>query len=313
MTINDNEQTNYYNDLENYLDGLDEKELLFNKVYLNNFKKEDNLCCICLEFNNSQSRILNCGCSNRFHQECIKQLKKKKINNCPLCRKEIKSYKTVNYKNLCYSFIILSIIIFLITPWILIFLTTTIVNPMIFILFPSELKYCDNYYLKCEYLPIKGILINNTINAINTFDIISKIKKENYNTNYEIVSLYKYIEHENNKSETCINFSTNKFKNYKVAIDYYKNSIGKEINIYISKTNKKYCKLNYKFYNKKKFTLNMISLSSQINLLVLLLMIFIFDKNINVYNKFTLFILPIPIITYILIQVIYLFVLKELL
>ena len=152
------------------------------------------------------------------------------------------AFKIRNALNLFFGFLI----IILISIYVPVFYSIILYHPLSFVLFPSELKYCDNKYMRCKYYQVKAILFNNTINE----------KFNNFNIKYELESSYRYIDGFENK--TCVNLESHEFLTYQEVLTVSKKSIGIEKNIYIPFNNKNNCKLHYKFYNPKKFILNVL-------------------------------------------------------
>ena len=162
------------------------------------------VCVICLEYNNDTSIQLECGCNNYYHLDCIHELKKHQIQKCPLCNKIISSTLTTSTTTVrsesCATRVKMFFIAFILTIQSIIYLSMFsiifFIQPIKLLTMPSNLKYCDNYYIKCEYYQVNAILFNNTINTnIYNFDI-----------NYELVSSYKY--NDTNKTYICFNLDS---------------------------------------------------------------------------------------------------------
>ena len=280
----------YDNDLEN---NLDTKSNLDTK---NNIDQDN--CSICLEKNNNTSIKLECGCNNKYHIKCINELKKHKFKKCPLCLKKI-STNEVNEENDNIFIVFLKFILFILgCIYIINWFSISIIHPLSYIFNPSELKYCDNLYKKCEYYPVKAILFNNTINEkFNNFDI-----------KYELKSSYEYYNgFENN---ICVDLELHEFKTYQEVLILSKKSIGIEKYIYVRFDEKNNCKLHYKFYNPIKFILNVLVLLNiiwYIPLMIINITInnFVID-NVNKYLKILLLTLRfIVMIIYFIIQFTY--------
>lgn len=247
-------------------------------------KKTQDCCSICLEANNNTSIELECGCRNKFHSNCIKELKKHNIKKCPLCQKNINNENDNEISDFFVG-ILVSICLLIIFAYVVTFFSIFFINPIKYIIAPSETKYCDNIYYQCEYYPVKAVLINNTINE-NFYD---------FNIKYQLSSSYKYYNYKTNQSETCTNLESHEFITYPEADKVSKKSIGIEKNIFVPFDKKKSCKLHYKFYNPRKFILNALTLLNFIWLLPLgvsffLIKIYIEDdenlQNINnIYMK----------------------------
>ena len=77
---------------------------------------DENDCCICLQ--KLENNILQLDCSHLFHEKCINKWIKNN-NNCPMCRKNIKNNS--NNSKLFETFIILSIIVLLLSIFMIIF------------------------------------------------------------------------------------------------------------------------------------------------------------------------------------------------
>ena len=76
---------------------------------MNYYNLSDDICCICLEKNNETSKKLKCNCYNKFHLNCINNLKKYKFTKCPLCNKIINENNNNNinqYIDLFYKFLL---------------------------------------------------------------------------------------------------------------------------------------------------------------------------------------------------------------
>jgi hypothetical protein len=220
---------------------------LENSILINKDSIQDN-CSICLDVNDNSSIKLECNCGNKFHSKCIKKLKEMNFENCPLCKKKIFNFNKKIFTQILEIIFFIFFLLYLNTFGIGV-ISTTIINPIFYILTPSELKYCDNNYKKCEYYPIKAILSNNTINE----------KYNNFNIKYELLSSYKYIDYNTKQNKTCINLESHEFITYHEALIISKKNIGIEKNIFVPFDEKKNCKLYYKFYNKIKFILNQIT------------------------------------------------------
>ena len=108
---------------------------------------------------------------------------------------------------------------------------------------PSEFKYCDNYYLKCEYVKTSGKLYYN------------KIEKSysDFNIQYKLLSSYVYNIGELN--HTCINLESHIYDTYNEAYDVSNESIGTTKNFYYSNNDFNDCKLHYELYDPRKFAI----------------------------------------------------------
>lgn len=278
-------------DLENYQDNPNQIELTIKDNVNTNTNFQQDICSICLEQNNSSSITLECGCNNKFHSKCIDEIYKHNILKCPLCSQKI-SNKDYLYKQDIFGCINLLILIIKFCIGLLYFISffsTFVLKPMSFILYPSELKYCDNHYKKCEYYEVKAIISNNTIiEKYNNFDI-----------KYELLSSYEYNNDFEQKYKTCINLESHVFTSYSEALKVSKKSIGTEKNIYVPYGDKNNCKLTYKFYNYKKFILNVLTFLNFIWCLPMLISIGIIKYsndyyfNINIYARMLMGILHI--------------------
>lgn len=235
------------------------------------------ICSICLDTNNEHSMKLNCGCKSKFHKSCIRDLKIHNITQCPLCKRNAftttstsrsisrstsRSTSDMDIEDSPIFIVILTLVVtFFAFTWIASIIITTIT-----IFNPSEFKYCDDYYKKCDYYQTTGILINNTIKEkINSaFDI-----------KYELHSSYQYTElkpMEQNKpmeqiemiliNKTCLNLEFHEYDSSEEANKVSKKSIGlmKQFYIPYDTTIDTNCRLNYKWYSPKNFTLNVTSL-----------------------------------------------------
>jgi hypothetical protein len=271
---------NQDDDLENNLETSNQIELV--NINSENIQTNQDICSICLEQNGNTSIELKCKCGNKFHSNCVKELQKHNIKKCPLCKKNISGeniVENINYIHGCFT----TILFLFACVYMIIIIQTYIINPFNYIFAPSELKYCDNLYNKCEYYPVKAFLFNNTINEqFNNFDI-----------KYELVSSYKYIDYDTKQNKTCINLESHEFVTYIEVLKVSKKSIGIEKNIYVPfDNNKKQCKLSYKFYNPVKFILNVITLLNFIWIIPMVIsftMIITFvelDENIQNVNKY---------------------------
>jgi hypothetical protein len=250
-------------DLESNLETTNQIELI--DTDKKNLNQNEDCCSICLEQNNITSIELDCGCKNKFHLGCIDELKKHKITKCPLCKKNINRNNNHDIPNNIFFLIYLLIV----SIYMISFVSTTIINPVLYIFIPSELKYCDNKYYKCEYYSTKALLSNNTINEnLNNFDI-----------KYELLSSYEYLDYKNNQTKTCFNLESHEFITYQEVIKVSKKTIGIEKDIFVPFDNKKSCKLNYKFYNPKKFVLNVLTIINLILMISLLIPI----TFVNIY------------------------------
>lgn len=249
-------------DLENNLDTSNQIELinyeLINCEKVNNTNENKDYCSICLEMNNNTSIELKCKCGNKFHSNCVKNLKKHNIKICPLCKKNI--YDTANYNtDNNYNDLINGIEVFIKIIFFLFvgiyffsFMIIFIINPVKYIIFPSELKYCDNIYYKCEYYHTRAILKNNTINELY----------RDFNIKYQLLSSYEYFDYKTKKNTTCVNLESHEFIGLQEALKISQKSIGTEKDIFVpfnNNTNKS-CKLSYKFYDSIKFILNALTL-----------------------------------------------------
>lgn len=277
LNQDDDLENNLENNLENDLSCQNHIELSIKK---SNNNKDD--CSICLEPNDSTSVELECGCGNKFHINCAKILKKNKIKKCPICQKKINDFnERFNYHRESITKFIMFSFILLIIPYGISCFYTFVINPICYILIPTELTYCDNIYYKCEYYPARVILFNNTINEkFNDFEI-----------EYELLSSYEYIDKKTKQNKTCINLESHKFTTYQKALEVSKKSIGMKKDIFIPLDNDKPCKLHYKFYNPKKFILNILTLLNFIWLIPISIFVVIINycranENSQNINKF---------------------------
>jgi hypothetical protein len=283
-------------DLENNLDTLDSKN---NELVNKETNFDQNICAICLEKNNIMSINLDCGCNNKLHQQCIKNLKKHNFKKCPICSKKISTSGEINetYGEICRVLIGLLYCNFIGISFIS-FILISVIHPITWIVKPSELNYCDNQYRTCEYYQVKASLFNNTINEkINNFDI-----------EYELESSYKYIDGLENK--TCMSLEIHKFQSYYEVLTISKNSIGIEKIIYVPFDTKKKCKLHYKYYNPIKFILNVLVLIHIILYLPIIITSYLLNTLRNRYLNLLSFILnKIVFIIYFIIELIYILLL----
>ena len=219
----------------------------------NNNKKNEDICSICLENNDNSSLELKCKCGNKFHKKCIDDLNRFNIKKCPLCNKKLYnriSEEVVLTDNPCLRFLF----VILVSIYFLIYFTNVFVFPLRFLFYPSELKYCDNIYKKCEYYLTDGILVNNTINE-KFFD---------FDVKYELVSSYQYKL--GSVKKTCVNLESHDFVSLSNALEVSTRSIGLEKQIFISYDNdREDCKTNYKWYNPLKFKVNALSIINGIS------------------------------------------------
>ena len=123
-----------------------------------------------------------------------------------------------------------------------------------FILRPSYLKYCDNYYKKCEYYQTTGTLVNNTLTE----------KYNNFNIEYVLSSSYEYIPYSNKYNNSnnysheyvCDNVQIHKFDSIDEASKVSIKSIGTVSKIFVSYDNNNKCLMNFNYYNPEHFMLN---------------------------------------------------------
>jgi len=221
---------------EDYVSDTDEQKIELTDLCENGTVND---CAICLEKNDLESIQLNCGCKNKFHSKCIESLNKSKINKCPICRKNINSKSYENYSNEC-GFMCKNLIgIFIIIHAISLFLNLGLL--ILMILHPSELKYCDNNYIKCEYLPIQGELYLNKINK----------KYNDFVVEYELTSSYNYTI--NSQIYRCEDIEIHKYNSYEEAFEVSRESIGVTKQIYYNRNTMEKCLLEYRWYNLDNF------------------------------------------------------------
>jgi hypothetical protein len=264
---NNDENENLLDENENLLEMtnlLDETE---NLIDLENNQNENNLCSICLEEHNNTSLKLECGCNNKFHLECINEMKKNNLKKCPLCKKNIFNNMSNNNNTFLNELInginepYKSIVVIILTTIGIIYFCAYIYSifyPIRLIFVPSTFNYCDNIYKKCEYYPTLGILTNNTIvEKIIDFDV-----------KYELYSSYSYSYKNFNK--TCLNLESHEYNSFEEINIIYKESIGMKKTIYIPYDDKKECKLYYHWFNENIFRFYFFSDLSSFILIVLL-------------------------------------------
>lgn len=210
-----------------------------------NYSTHTQSCSICLEELDNSCLKLDCGCKNKFHAKCIDEIKKNKINKCPLCKNKIfkdNNNSVENNKLKLLEFVIL--VFFSIYLYTIIY---CIISSMSLIMYPSELKYCDNHYKKCEYYQTSGILINNTI--VEEFT--------NFDITYKLSSSFEYKLIHENTTKICNELETHYYDTYDSIVKISQKSIGMEKQIFVPYDTKKECRLTYKFYNPKRFIDNL--------------------------------------------------------
>ncbi len=106
----------YINDIILFLEKIDEKTRIFLlkniEYFINHYiyelreeekKKKDVNCSICFDdFEDPNNLIICTYCKNVFHETCINNAWKNRIDNCPLCRKLISKY-FLNYSKVRYN------------------------------------------------------------------------------------------------------------------------------------------------------------------------------------------------------------------
>lgn len=219
------------------------------------------ICCICLENNDLSSTQLNCRCKARLHIKCIEEMRKNKIKKCPLCSDTIVSKKSIKLNN----FIIIIIIILFFTFIVELFLIMNL------IFYPSERKYCDNVYRKCEFYKVNGILINNTMS----------IDVKNFIPEYKLISTYEYGENEN-----CINMDYHIYTSYEDIRTVKEKTSNINTDIFVSYLDKSKCKYNYRYYNPIMFYTRLFSIIHLIVMIVCCLFTsatkYMSDNNYNI-------------------------------
>lgn len=205
-------------------------------------------CCICLNPNDTTSIQLDCGCNNKFHFNCVKEIKKNNTSKCPICRKNILADVKNNDVLLCVN----CVIRFILVLFILILLFTTYIG-FIFIfrliVHPSEFKYCDNHIKPCDYHKTVGTLYSNKIIT----------KYDNFMVHYKLESSYNYNIGKLNYN--CTNTQYKTYSSYDEIVVVSEKSLNSKNEIYYNIKNKNICKSKYKWYNPSYFNLNVLSIT----------------------------------------------------
>ena len=250
-----------------------------------------NTCVICLEENNNTS--IACKCKNKFHSKCIDDMIKNNIVNCPLCKKKINKSipQAINTNQInnssqvnnslredkCLFNILYPIFVVSVNVIGIVLCFTYIISIanvfMTFLLFPSDLKYCDNVYKKCEYFSAHGILINNTISE----------RIEDFELRYTLESTFKFQMQEINLTGICSNLDHHEYKSYSDALLMSSKTIGLEEKIFVSHDYTK-CKLNYRYYNPKMFAITYLSVLNLILTSLAMLCCLIISFGLDEYS-----------------------------
>jgi hypothetical protein len=191
-----------------------------------------------LENNDDISVKLKCRCGTKIHSKCFEEMKKNKMSKCPMCSDiVIKNHKPDVSKNFIFA-IIMIIIVPIYIPYILNMVYC--IGSIIF--YPSTIKYCDNNHKMCEYFPTDGILTINTIEE----------KYNNFDINYYLSSSYNWTINDFGGG-ICYDLETHIYDSYETASIIKEKSIGETKSIFVSHSNPKNCKLDYKWYNPNKY------------------------------------------------------------
>lgn len=192
-------------------------------------------CCICLENNDKTSIKLKCRCGTKIHSACIEEMKKNNITKCPMCSDTIMK-KVQKEQSIIKQIINFIISIFIITSFFTYIVEIFYILPNV-IFFPSERKYCDNVYQKCEYFQVSGILINNTID----------VRINDFIPQYNLISTYQYENRGLNK--TCVGEDYHTYSSYEDVVIVEKLIINTDKKIFVSNSDNSSCKDKYKYYN----------------------------------------------------------------
>ena len=192
-------------------------------------------CCICLENNDETSIKLKCRCGTKIHLKCIEEMKKNNITKCPMCS-DIVIKKVQKEQSIIKKIINFIIAIFIITSFFTYIVELFYILPSV-IFFPSERKYCDNVYRKCEYFQVSGIIINNTIN----------VKINDFIPQYNLISTYQYENRGLNK--TCVSEDFHTYSSYEDAQIVKKLTINTDKKIFVLNSDNLLCKDKYRYYN----------------------------------------------------------------
>lgn len=192
-------------------------------------------CCICLENNDETSVKLKCRCGIKIHSKCFDEMKKNKIIKCPMCS-DIVMKKVQKEQSIIKEIIDFIIAICMITTFFTYFVELLYILPNV-IFFPSERKYCDNVYRKCEYFQVSGILINNTID----------VRINDFIPQYNLISIYQYENGGLNK--TCVSEDFHTYSSYEDVLIVEKLTINTDKKIFVSNSDNSSCKDKYKYYN----------------------------------------------------------------
>lgn len=231
------------------------------------------ICSICLIKNDSNSICLECGCVNKFHIKCVEILKKNKINNCPICKNNIKTNNYMTNKNIESYRIFFNNIFNLMSVF---FIITNLTFFVVRVNDISKFKYCVINQKKCEYLPAIGELYNNKINK----------KLNNFKVEYELLSSYNYTL--DSKIYTCKDLETHVYNSYNEILYASKESIGLTKKIYHNKNYLDKCSLNLEWYNCENIYSGYILLAIFGLYMSLIITTHIFDclKSKNINNKY---------------------------
>lgn len=238
--MNTNQQLSTYDTID--IDDIDDIEKNLKNIISNPDNIEDDTndistCSICLEENDLNSIELCSRCKKKFHSKCIDDLKRYKIYKCPACTNNLIDTKKQNKNSISYILNILINISF-------ICFNCSIFSIIDILIFPSNLKYCDNIYKMCEYNSTVGVLYSNKINT-NYGDFTVK---------YELKSSYQYTIESLNY--TCVDLETHEYNSYNDVLIVSNKSLGTKKNIYYNVNNLNKCTLEYNWYNPFKYYLN---------------------------------------------------------
>lgn len=206
-------------------------------------------CAVCMDDNGYTSIRLGCGCKQRYHLLCVCDMgRHKRFNQCPMCRHPILitapippfaiKLPNIGYecyglvRRVCYIFFVLVFIFYIIFMWVCIWYL---------VLKPSEIKYCDTYVSKCEYFKTDGILVSNTIDAIQSDNT----------TKYYVTSYYNWTKGDD--FYTCKDINHYVYDSYDQVQNTSTTSIGNEHTIFVDSSDYYVCKTHYHWYNAERF------------------------------------------------------------
>lgn len=146
--------------------------------------------------------------------------------------------------------------------------------------YPSIYKYCDDYFIKCDYHEVVGTLVSNTITKIISNNLV----------NYELSSSFDYTLE--NSLYTCEDLVTNIYSNLTETEIISQTNIGSSKKFYVSYHDHHKCALDYKWHNKVYSHTVLLFTASIISLIVFL---WFGNSCICGKNKFIGFIIVSPI------------------